>query len=132
MALLHLFLRLLPLGIIPETDNNADGLAVLSQRSCAEYHRKEAAVLANKSVRVIAKPNFLLQHTQTGAITRGERRTVGMLVMGDIMHLLSEELSPSPSKHLLGGRIYVCQKSVRVDGIQSFGHCVHHGLAIVG
>src|SRR5712692_8845394 len=102
MALPHRFLGLLPLGIIPETDNNADGLSILSQGSSAEYHRKEAAVLADKSVRVIAKFNFLLQHTQTGAITCRERCIIGMLVMGDVVHPLSEQLSPSPPKQLLG------------------------------
>src|SRR4029453_9700662 len=97
LVLAQSFLRLVALSDVSKNDHQPDNLAItVPQWGRRIGDRKEPPVFSDKSIFAVLQGLALAQHLQASALLGGERRTVGMFVMRDIVHFLPAQFFERP------------------------------------
>lgn len=103
------------------------------ERGRAVRHRQVPPVLADEDVGFHPGGDAGLAHRQQGALGGGERRAVGVLVVGGVVDVAPDQLGERPAEEPFGGGVHVGQPSLRVDGEDTLGHVVgHRGQEVPG
>ena len=126
LVLAQCFLRLVALSDVLKNDHQPDNLAItVPQWRRRIGDRKEPPVFPDESIFEVLQGLALAQHLKASAFLGGEGRTVGMFIMGDIVHFLPAQFFERPTKQFLRRRIHLGHQALFVHRIKSLNHVRH-------